>query len=129
MHWQIQKGGGFHHHEAESRDRALPLTVFVGGPPALIMAAIAPLPENVPELILASLLQGERMRRVRRHDTTHPLIAEADFAIHGIVPPHVRRPEGPFGDHYGYYSLKHDYPVLEVSSIHHRRGAVLFCPR
>ncbi len=125
VHWQIQKGGGFHHYEAERRDQALPLTVFLGGPPALIMAAIAPLPENVPELILASLLQGERMRRVRNPGGSHPLIAEADFALHGTVPPHVRRPEGPFGDHYGYYSLKHDYPVLEVSSIHHRRNAVL----
>ena len=125
VHWQIQKGGGFHHHEAERRNEALSLTVFVGGPPALIMSAIAPLPENVPELILASLLQGERLRRVRHANCVHPLIAEADFAVHGIVPPHVRRPEGPFGDHYGDYSLKHDYPILEVSSIHHRRDAVL----
>ena len=125
VHWQIQKGGGFHHHAAERRDQALPLTVFVGGPPAMIMAAIAPLPENVPELILASLLQGERLRRVRDPHSAHPLIAEADFAIQGSVPAHVRRPEGPFGDHYGYYSLKHDYPVLEVSRIHHRRDAVL----
>ena len=125
VHWQIQKGGGFHHHEAERLDQALPLTVFVGGPPALIMAAIAPLPENVPELILASLLQGERLRRVRGSGGGHPLIAEAEFAIQGSVPPKVRRPEGPFGDHYGYYSLEHDYPILEVSSIHHRRHAVL----
>ena len=124
VHWQIQKGGGFHYHEAESRGQALPLTVFVGGPPALILAAIAPLPENVPELILASLLQGERLRRFRTPGVQHPLIAEAEFAIHGHVPPGVRRPEGPFGDHYGYYSLKHDYPVLEVSSVHHRRDAV-----
>ena len=125
VHWQIQKGGGFHHHEAERRGQALPLTVFVGGPPALIMAAIAPLPENVPELILASLLQGERLRRTRAPGVQHPLIAEAEFALHGSVPAGVRRPEGPFGDHYGYYSLQHDYPILEVTSVHHRRGAVM----
>ena len=108
VHWQIQKGGGFHYHIAEQRGEDLPLVIFVGGPPALILAAIAPLPEDLPELILASLLQGERLRRVR--GATLPLIAEAEFAIEGVVPPHVRQPEGPFGDHYGYYSLQHDYP-------------------
>ncbi|HET9317522.1 MAG TPA: UbiD family decarboxylase domain-containing protein, partial [Vicinamibacteria bacterium] len=61
MHWQIGKGGGFHHAAAEALGRDLPVTVFVGGPPALILAAIAPLPENVPELVLASLLLGRRL--------------------------------------------------------------------
>lgn len=125
IHWQIQKGGGFHYHVAEQQNRPLPLTVFVGGPPALMLAAIAPLPEDVPELILASLLQGERLARVANPGShPHPLIAEAEFAIQGTVAPHTRRPEGPFGDHYGYYSLQHDYPVLEVSELFHRRGAV-----
>ncbi|MCC7265240.1 MAG: UbiD family decarboxylase, partial [Candidatus Latescibacteria bacterium] len=64
VHWQIQKGGGFHYHVAEERNQALPLTLFVGGPPALILAAIAPLPEDLPELILASLLQGGKLARV-----------------------------------------------------------------
>ena len=125
VHWQIQKGGGFHYHVAESRDQPLPLTIFVGGPPALILAAIGPLPEDMPELILASLLQGERLRRTSSlSDHPHSLIAEAEFAIQGYVPPHTRRPEGPFGDHYGYYSLEHDYPVLEVEEVFHRPDAI-----
>ena len=126
VHWQIQKGGGFHYHVAEKRGEALPLTVFVGGPPALMLSAIGPLPEDVPELILASLLQGERLRRVDSPiDGHHRLVAEAEFAIQGKVPPHARRPEGRFGDHYGYYSLQHDYPILEIDAIFHRQGAVL----
>ena len=124
IHWQIQKGGGFHYHVAEQRDQPLPLIVFVGGPPALMLSAIAPLPEDLPELLLASLLQGQRLQRVENPAGGLPLIAEAEFAIQGFVPPHVRRPEGPFGDHYGYYSLQHDYPVLEVSHVFHRRDAV-----
>ena len=125
MHWQIGKGGGYHYQIAEARNQALPVTVFVGGPPALILSAIAPLPENVPELILASLLQGEKLRRVGAPGGhPHPLIAEAEFALMGRVAPHVRKPEGPFGDHYGYYSLRHDYPVFEVDAIAHRRDAI-----
>ena len=61
MHWQIQKGGGFHYGVAESLDQSLPVTVFLGGPPALILAAVTPLPENVGELLVASLLSGERI--------------------------------------------------------------------
>ena len=124
VHWQIQKGGGFHYHVAEQRGEALPLALFVGGPPALVLAAIAPLPEGLPELVLASLLQGSRVKRVRDPGGGLPLLAEAEFAIVGTVPPRRRRPEGPFGDHYGYYSLQHDYPVLEVSHVYHRRDAV-----
>ncbi|MFA6109649.1 MAG: UbiD family decarboxylase [Candidatus Latescibacterota bacterium] len=124
MHWQIQKGGGFHHAVAERRDESLPVTVFIGGPPALMLAAVAPLPEDLPELILASLLQGERLQRLASPSGGLPLIARAEFAVEGKVPPRVRRPEGPFGDHYGYYSLQHEYPVLEVSRVYHRRGAI-----
>ena len=124
VHWQIQKGGGFHYHAAEREGQPLPLTLLVGGPPALILAAIGPLPENVPELVLASLLQGGKVRRTRVDGHPHPLLAEAEFAVQGHVPPHERRPEGPFGDHFGYYSLRHDYPFLRVERLFHRRGAV-----
>jgi UbiD family decarboxylase len=125
MHWQIGKGGGFHYAVAESRGRALPATVFLGGPPALILAAIAPLPENVPELMLASLIAGQRLPQVAAPDGhPHPLVASAEFALIGEVPPHQRRPEGPFGDHYGYYSLCHDYPVFRVAQIARRRDAI-----
>jgi len=123
MHWQIGKGGGYHYAVAERRGQKLPATVFLGGPPALILSAIAPLPENVPELMLASLIAGERLPQVHGHGP-HPLIASAEFALIGDVPPRVRKPEGPFGDHYGYYSLQHDYPIFEVSRIAHRADAI-----
>jgi UbiD family decarboxylase len=125
MHWQIGKGGGFHYARAEARNEALPLTVFLGGPPALILSAIAPLPENVPELMLASLIAGERLPQIAGpNGHPHPLIASAEFALMGQVAPRVRRPEGPFGDHYGYYSLQHDYPVFDVRQIAHRKDAI-----
>ena len=123
MHWQIGKGGGYHYAVAERRGQKLPATVFLGGPPALILSAIAPLPENVPELMLASLIAGERLPQVHGHGP-HPLIASAEFALIGDVAPRVRKPEGPFGDHYGYYSLQHDYPVFEVGRIAHRADAI-----
>lgn len=124
MHWQIHKGGGFHYHEAEKIGNPLPVTVFNGGPPAMILSAIAPLPENVPELILASLLLGQRMALTRVKESSLPLVAEAEFAFVGEVHPHERKPEGPFGDHYGYYSLKHDYPVFKAKHFFHRKNAI-----
>ena len=126
MHWQIHKGGGFHYHEAEKVGAELPVTVFLGGPPALILSAIAPLPEDVPELVLASVLAGEKIRVADSPLEGHPhrLVAEAEFALAGRVPPRERRPEGPFGDHYGYYSLRHDYPVFRVEAVFHRKDAI-----
>ena len=125
IHWQIGKGGGFHYFEAEQADSSLPVTIFLGGPPAMIVAAIAPLPEDVPELMLASLMADGKIGTVenpiRGH---HKLIAEAEFAICGTVPPKIRRPEGPFGDHYGYYSLTHDYPVFKAQTVFHRKDAI-----
>jgi UbiD family decarboxylase len=123
MHWQIGKGGGYHYAVAEARRQPLPVTVFLGGPPALILSAIAPLPENVPELMLASLIAGERLPQTLG-PAAHPLIATAEFALIGEVPPGQRQPEGPFGDHYGYYSLQHDYPVFHVNRIAHRADAI-----
>ena len=124
MHWQIQKGGGFHYDVAESLNEALPVTVYLGGPPSLILAAVTPLPENVGELIVASLLCSERIAMVRRAGSPHPFPAEAEFVLQGTVPPHRRRREGPFGDHYGYYSPAHDYPVFQVAQVLHRRDAI-----
>lgn len=128
LHWQIQKGGGFHYREAEELGKKLPVTVFLGGPPALILAAVAPLPEDVPELVLASLLAGEKLRMTKNSlpnmQLTHRLAAEAEFALLGYAPPNERRLEGPFGDHYGYYSLQHDYPVFQVEAVFHRQQAI-----
>src|ERR671932_2819396 len=75
VHWQLQKGGGFHYHEAEAAGQALPVTVFLGGPPALILSAIAPLPEDVPELVLASVLAGEKIRMTKAEGVAHRLVA------------------------------------------------------
>ena len=124
LHWQIQKGGGFHYREAERLNQNLPVTVFLGGPPALILAAIAPLPEDVPELVLASLLAGQKLKMSRSPLGGHRLAAEAEFALVGRAAPHERRDEGPFGDHYGYYSLRHEYPVFHVDAVFHRRDAI-----
>ena len=124
MHWQIHKGGGFHYWQAEQMNQDLPVTLMVGGPPALILSAIAPLPEDLPELMLCSLLLGEKLKITKRDDLPHGIVSECEFAFVGKVPPKHRRMEGPFGDHYGYYSLAHEYPEFQVERMFHRRGAI-----
>ncbi|WP_134683872.1 UbiD family decarboxylase [Brevibacillus migulae] len=124
IHWQIQKGGGFHYYEAERRNQALPVTLTIGGPPALIVSAIAPLPEMVPELVFASLLMGDKLAMTEVANHPHKIVAEAEFVFGGIVPPHERRPEGPFGDHFGYYSWAHDFPVFHIKQMWHRKDAI-----
>ncbi|MFM8979489.1 MAG: UbiD family decarboxylase [Planctomycetia bacterium] len=124
MHFQIGKGGGYHLREAERLGQDLPCTVFLGGPPALILAAIAPLPEDVPEILLASLVLGSRLPVVRGRGP-HPIPAGCELALVGRVRAGVREPEGPFGDHYGYNSLRHDYPVFQVERVLRRKDAIL----
>lgn len=124
VHWQIQKGGGFHYHEAEKMGQALPVSVFIGGPPAMIASAISPVPENLSELLVASFILGEKLPMVDNPLGGHRIPAEVEFAIQGVVPPFERRPEGPFGDHFGYYSLQHDFPVLQVKNMWHRKNAI-----
>ena len=124
MHWQIHKGGGFHYAAAQAKNESLPVNLLIGGPPALILSAIAPLPEDIPELMLCSLLLGEKVNMTRRDDLAYPVVSEAEFAIIGEVPAHERRMEGPFGDHYGYYSLAHPYPVFNVKRMFHRKDAI-----
>jgi UbiD family decarboxylase len=125
LHFQIGKGGGFHLAEAERLGRNLPVHVFLGGPPALILAAIAPLPENVPELMFASLVLGKKLRVARESKDGMPIAADAEFALVGEAHAGERRPEGPFGDHYGYYSLQHDYPVFRCKTVYRRPDAIL----
>lgn len=124
LHMQIGKGGGFHLSEAESLGQALPVNIFVGGPPALILSAIAPLPENVPEILLASLLLKKKLALAHNPAGPLPLFAEAEFALVGEVTPKARRAEGPFGDHYGYYSEVHDYPLFTCKSLCRRRKPI-----
>jgi 4-hydroxybenzoate decarboxylase subunit C len=120
MHMQIGKGGGFHLNQAKRLNKKLPVNVYIGGPPALILSAIAPLPENVPELLLASLVQGKKLPLIKTPYSEIPIIGSAEFALIGEVDPNELKAEGPFGDHYGYYSLMHDYPVFRCKTMLHR---------
>lgn len=122
LHYQIHRGIGVHHAAALRRGEALRVNVIVGGPPALTLAAVMPLPEAMPELAFAGALGGRRLALVTPHDL--PIPAEADFCICGTVDPSRLLPEGPFGDHLGYYSLTHDFPVLRVERVYHRPGAI-----
>jgi UbiD family decarboxylase len=125
LHMQIAKGGGFHLAAYERLGKPMPVNIHVGGPPALMLAAIAPLPENVPEILLASLLLGQRLPMCRNPLGPLPLLASTELALVGEVAPGARHPEGPFGDHYGYYSLRHDYPLVTVHGVVHRREPIL----
>jgi len=123
LHYQIHRGIGVHHAEALERGVPLRVNIFVGGPPALTVAAVMPLPEGMPELAFAGLLAGHRIRMVQRPGLL-PIPAEADFCISGVIDPAKTLPEGPFGDHLGYYSLAHDFPVFRVEQVFHRQGAI-----
>ncbi len=101
----------------------LRVNIFVGGPPSLTVAAVMPLPEGLPELAFAGLLGGRRMTMVAPEGQL-PMPAEADFCITGTIDTEKTLPEGPFGDHLGYYSLAHDFPVLRVEKVFHREGAI-----
>lgn len=123
LHYQIHRGIGVHHAHAIAQGRPLPVHVYVGGPPSLTVAAVMPLPEGLSELRFAGLLGGRRMDMARVDGLPLPVLAEADFCISGHIMPEPK-PEGPFGDHVGYYSLTHDFPVLKVDAVYHRKGAV-----
>ncbi len=123
LHYQIHRGIGVHHAAAIRRGEPLRASVFVGGPPSLAVAAVMPLPEGLPELSFAGALSGHRIRMVRSANGL-AMPAEADFAFVGTIDPDRRKPEGPFGDHLGYYSLTHDFPVLKVEKVYHRPGAI-----
>jgi len=124
LHMQIGKGGGFHYAKYREQNRAMPVNVFLGGPPAVLLSAVAPLPENTPELLLASLLLGEKIKLSDNPKGPLPLLLDAEFVLVGSVAPNETRPEGPFGDHYGYYSLKHDYPVFRCDAVMRKRNAI-----
>jgi 4-hydroxy-3-polyprenylbenzoate decarboxylase len=124
LHYQIHRGIGVHHSAAIRRGVPLRASVFVGGPPAMSVAAVMPLPEGLPELSFAGALGGRRVRMVVDPEGGLPIPAEADFAIVGTIDPDARKPEGPFGDHLGYYSLAHEFPVLQVERVYHRLGAI-----
>ncbi len=123
LHYQIHRSIGVHHAAAIKAGKPFRVNVFVGGPPALPLAAVMPLPEGLSELTFAGALGGRRMRLVKQPNGL-PLAADADFCITGTVDPDRQLPEGPFGDHLGYYSLAHDFPVLKVEKVFHRKDAI-----
>jgi 4-hydroxy-3-polyprenylbenzoate decarboxylase len=123
LHYQIQRSIGVHHAAAIRAGQPLRVNVFVGGAPAMMLAAVMPLPEGMSELTFAGVLGGRRIRMLRRADGL-PIHADTDFCICGTVVPGKLLPEGPFGDHLGYYSLQHDFPVLRVEHVYHRDGAI-----
>jgi 4-hydroxy-3-polyprenylbenzoate decarboxylase len=123
LHYQIQRGIAAHHAAALRRKEMLRVNVFVGGPPAMTVAAVMPLPEGVSELALAGVLGGRRVPMIRRGGQL-PIHAEADFCLTGYIDPKGLKPEGPFGDHLGYYSLRHDFPYMHVEHVYHRPDAI-----
>jgi 4-hydroxy-3-polyprenylbenzoate decarboxylase len=123
LHYQIHRGIGVHHAAARRRSEPLRASVWIGGPPALSVSAVMPLPETVPELAFAGALGGRRVPLVRQTFGA-PIHAEADFVITGTIDPTRTLPEGPFGDHLGYYANVHDFPVLTVDKVYHRAGAI-----
>ncbi len=122
LHYQIHRGIGVHQAKANELGQPLKVSVFVGGPPAHAMAAIMPLPEGISELTFAGLLNNRRFRY--GHVNGHVISADADFVITGEVHPNTNKPEGPFGDHLGYYSLVHDFPVMNVNGVYAKKGAI-----
>ncbi len=122
LHYQIHRGIGVHHEKYNKIDEPFRCSIFVGGPPSHAFAAIMPLPEGLPETTFAGMLGGRRFRYAQENGYT--LSSDADFVITGIIQKGVKKPEGPFGDHLGYYSLKHDFPVMQVEKVYHRKDAV-----
>lgn len=136
MHYQLHRTIGVHHAAAIRQRKPFRVNVFVGGAPAMMLAAVMPLPEDMSELTFAGALAGHRIPMIcqRRRPAAGgdslaatdplPIYAEADFCITGAVDHDKKLSEGPFGDHLGYYSLAHDFPVLRVEHVYHRDGAV-----
>ncbi len=122
VHYQLHRGIGNHHTSALENNLPLPVTIFVGGPPAHTLAAVMPLPEGLPEVTFAGVLAGRAFRYAIKGESVISL--DADFCITGRIIPGKTKPEGPFGDHLGYYSLTHDFPYLEVDAVYHRKDAI-----
>ncbi len=123
LHYQLHRGIAVHHAAALRQGEKLRVNVFVGGPPAMTLAAVMPLPEGMTELAFAGVLGRRRVPMICRKGEL-PIYAEADFCLTGHIDPSRLKPEGPFGDHLGYYSLAHDFPVMRVEHVYHRQGAI-----
>lgn len=123
LHYQIHRGIGVHQSKANALGQPLKVSVFVGGPPSHPLAAVMPLPEGLSEMTFAGAL-GDRRFRYFYDDEGFCISADADFIITGTVYPNENKPEGPFGDHLGYYSLTHPFPLMKVHNVYHKKDAI-----
>ena len=123
LHYQLHRGIGIHQTKANAKGQPLKVSIFVGGPPSHPVAAVMPFPEGLSEMTFAGAL-GKRRFRYFYDDEGFCISADADFVITGTVMPHENKPEGPFGDHLGYYSLKHEFPLMKVHNVYHRKDAI-----
>jgi 4-hydroxy-3-polyprenylbenzoate decarboxylase len=121
LHYQIHRGIGIHHKKAIQNQKPFKVSIFVGGPPAHMIAAVMPLPEGLPEVAFAGALANRRFRY--SYIDEYFISSEADFCIIGEIQ-NFLLPEGPFGDHLGYYSLKHPFPVLKIKNVYCRNNAI-----
>lgn len=122
LHYQLHRGIGIHQSKANARNKPLKVSVFVGGPPAHTLSAVMPLPEDMSEATFAGILGGRRFRYTYRDG--FGISTDADFVITGEVYPGENKPEGPFGDHLGYYSLQHPFPLMRVHKVFARKSAI-----
>lgn len=123
LHYQLHRGIGVHQTKANAKGQPLKVSIFVGGPPSHPLAAVMPLPEGLSEMTFAGALGNRRFRYFYDADG-FCISADADFVITGTVEPMENKPEGPFGDHLGYYSLKHPFPLLKVKNVYHRKDPI-----
>jgi 4-hydroxy-3-polyprenylbenzoate decarboxylase len=124
MHWQMHKVGAQHHREAAEKQQPIEAAVCLGGDPCLPFCALAPLPEEIDEMMFAGFLRGKQVEMVRCETIDVMVPADSEYVIEGTIDPHESRPEGPFGDHTGYYTPVEDYPVFRVKCITHRKKPV-----
>jgi len=122
LHYQLHRGIGVHQTKANKLNQPLKVSVFVGGPPSHTVSAVMPLPEGLSEMSFAGVLGGRRFRY--QYIDGHAISLEADFVITGEVYPGENKPEGPFGDHLGYYSLQHPFPLMKVHKVYARKNAI-----
>ncbi len=122
LHYQLHRGIGIHQTKANKKGMPLKVSCFVGGPPAHSLAAVMPLPEGISEMTFGGALGGRRFRYT--YQDGFAISTDADFVITGEVYPNENKPEGPFGDHLGYYSLQHPFPLMRVHKVYAKKNAI-----
>jgi len=125
VHWQRHKGGAEHERVArEAQKENIPAAIVLGGDPASMWCASAPLPPNIDEYMLAGYLRGAPVEFVDCVSQPLEVPAQAEIVIEGYVNPSEHHPEGPFGDHTGYYTPVEPFPVFHVTAVTHRKSPI-----